>query len=52
MIIENIFNLLHPNGKTLPQCHVIFKIFCIYNYMSNFHTICLKGKDCVKFNSN
>jgi hypothetical protein len=25
------------------QQHVVFKIFCIYNYMSLFHSIYLKG---------
>jgi hypothetical protein len=30
-------------GNSVPQCHVIFKIFWIYNYTSLFHNICLKG---------
>ena len=40
--------------NTVPQCHVLFKIFCIYNYISIFIIFVLKDcrgiKDCVKFN--
>jgi len=40
-------------GK-VSQSHILFKIFCIYNYIPLFHSMCLKGfryiKACVKFN--
>jgi hypothetical protein len=44
------------NGQMgeVPQSHVLFKIFCIYNYIPLFHSLCLKSfiyiKGCVKFN--
>ena len=37
--------LKYPNsrmGNSALQQHVVFKIFSIYNYMSLFHTVCLK----------
>jgi len=37
-------NALHSQrGKHVPQCHVLFKIFCIYNYTAFFYHICFKG---------
>jgi hypothetical protein len=38
----------------VPQHRIAFKIFCIYNYTSVVHIICLKAcrgiKNCVQFN--
>jgi len=28
--------------NNVPQSHVLFNIFCIYNYTFLFHNICLK----------
>ena len=38
-----LWPFMYEPENTATQCGVIFKISCIYKYMSLFHNICLKG---------